>query len=39
VTLGVTLIIGVIGNVLFSGQSAYFDSPEYRARKAAVLAA
>jgi SSS family solute:Na+ symporter len=40
VTLAVTLTIGVIGNILFSGQSAYFDSPEYHARrKAAALTA
>jgi SSS family solute:Na+ symporter len=38
ITLAVTLIIGVIGNLLSSGPSGYFYSPEYQLRRASAAA-
>ena len=36
ITLAVTLIVGIVGNLISSGQVAYFSSEEYRSRIATV---
>ncbi len=39
ITLGVTLAVGVIGNLFASGAQGYFKSPEYQRRQQAVAGA
>jgi SSS family solute:Na+ symporter len=39
ITLGVTLIIGVVGNLFANGEQAYFRSADYRARQQGALSA
>jgi SSS family solute:Na+ symporter len=38
ITLAVTLAIGVLGNLLASGEPGYFYSPEYKLRRASAAA-